>query len=88
MRRHKWGIFWLAMLAINSANFSKDILWGRGWFALVAFAAAVLCAVMAYRDLTKPRVGLMTTTITIDHLDFDAAMKRAANSRSHGRDAR
>ena len=75
MSRHKWGIFWLVMLAWNGEGLGGNLNQGRYWWALTAAATAVMCAVMAYRDLTKP--GTLTITITPDTRAFDAAIKRA-----------
>jgi len=81
MRRHKWGICWLVLLAWNAESLGLLLAtdkWGRAGFALIV---AVLCAVMAYRDLTKPRVGSVTITITPDTRAFDAAIKRAQRTK-------
>jgi len=77
VRRHKWGIFWLVMLAWNGESLGGNLYRGRYWWVLAAGITAVMCAVMAYRDLTKLRVGSVTITITPDTHAFDAAIKRA-----------
>jgi hypothetical protein len=81
VKRHKWGIFWLVMLAWNGESLGGNLNQCRYWWALLAFVTAVMCAVMAYRDLTKPRVGSVTITITPDTRAFDAAMKRAQRTK-------
>ena len=63
MRRHKWGIWWLVILAWNAANFGSDITRGRYWWALVAFAGASVCAAMAYIRLTEHSEARLTITV-------------------------
>jgi len=63
MRRRKWGIWWLFLLAWNAANFGKDTITGRPWFALLAFVMAVLCAVLAYHELTRHSEARFTITV-------------------------
>jgi hypothetical protein len=89
MSHHKWGIFWLVMLAWNAAAFGShlgsDMWWRAGLDLLVAFWMAV----MAYRDLTgtaaySRRPGTVTITIRPDTRGFDDAMKRATLPPLHG----
>jgi len=52
VRRHKWGIFWLIMLAWNAASFgshSSSGSWGRAGLDLFI---VVWMGFMAYHDLT------------------------------------
>jgi hypothetical protein len=81
MRRHGWGIYWLLALTWQGSVIGFDLATNHPWFAALAGAGAVLCAVMAYRDLTKLRVGTVTITITPDTRGFDAAIKRAMRSK-------
>lgn len=52
VRRHKWGIFWLIMLAWNAASLGSHLdsnSWGR---ASLDLFIVVWMGVMAYYDLT------------------------------------
>ena len=79
MKRHKWGILWLVLLAWNGESLGGNLNQGRYWWAVAAAASAVMCAVMAYRDLTK--VPSITLTIRPDTRAFEAAMKRAMRTK-------
>jgi hypothetical protein len=50
---HKWGIYWLLALTWQGSVIGFDLATNRPWFAHLAGAGAILCAVMAYRDLTR-----------------------------------
>lgn len=63
MRRHKWGIWWLLLLAWNAANLGTNLTRGRYWWALAAATTAVWCAVLAYRRLTERRVTVTIRTV-------------------------
>jgi hypothetical protein len=63
VKRNKWGIWWLFLLAWNSANFGSNIPRGRYWWALVAFAGALACAAMAYSRLTTHSEARLTITV-------------------------
>ena len=76
MRRHKWGIWWLVLLAWNAAYFGAYIARGDYWWAAVITPWALFCGYMGYRDLTKVS-RTVTITITPDMREWDAAMKRA-----------
>ena len=52
MRRHRLGIWWLSLLAVNAAYFGVNATHDKPWLALPCWLAAAFCAVMAYRDLT------------------------------------
>ena len=63
MRRHKWGIFWLVMLAWNAASLGNHLgsdRWGRAIFDL---AVVVLMGFMAYSDLTRHSEARLTVTV-------------------------
>jgi hypothetical protein len=81
MSDHKWGIWWMVLFAWNAADFGSDIIRGRYWWALAGGVAAVWCAVMAYRDLTKAQQATVTFTVgrpPLDSREYDAAMQRAS----------
>jgi hypothetical protein len=63
MSHHKWGIFWLVMLAWNAESLGEYLGRGRYWWALVTAAVVVMCAVMAYDRLTKHSEARLTITV-------------------------
>ena len=64
MSHHKWGIWWMALLAWNASNFGGDLWRGRYWWTLASGLAVIWCAAMAYRNLTM-RTAPRDITITI-----------------------
>jgi len=63
MKRQKSGVLWLFFEAWNAANFGINLWRGRYWWALVTAVVVVMCAVMAYRRLTKHSEARLTITV-------------------------
>lgn len=60
MKRHKWGIFWLVMLAWNAESLGYHLGLHNWWRTVLDLAIVVMCGAYAYHHLTAGRRPYLT----------------------------